>query len=106
MSKFYKMFSLVVGVQMLSFAASAEIAKTYQVTGPILEVNEKTLIVQKGDEKWEIARDEKTNMKSTPKVGDKVTINYRMTAVSIENKDVKELPSKKDPAAKKATKTK
>jgi len=38
---------------------SAESAKTYQVTGPVVELNEKTIVVQKGDERWEIARDEK-----------------------------------------------
>ena len=31
-------------------------AKTYHVTGPILELTDKTIVVQKGDERWEIAR--------------------------------------------------
>ena len=34
--------------------------KTYQVTGPILEVTDASIVVQKGDEKWEVARDAKT----------------------------------------------
>ena len=60
--------------------------KTYQVTGPILELTDKTIVVQKGDERWEIARDENTKAKSTLKVGQKVTVHYRMEATSVESK--------------------
>jgi hypothetical protein len=65
-----------------SFAA----AKTYQVTGPIIELTDKTIVVQKGDEKWEIARDATTQTDGELKVGQKVTIHYRMTATSIDVK--------------------
>ena len=34
--------------------------KTYQVTGPVLAVTPTTITVQKGEDKWEIARDSKT----------------------------------------------
>ena len=44
-------------------------AKTYHVTGPILELTDKTIVVQKGDERWEIARDENTKSKGQLKVG-------------------------------------
>jgi LysM repeat protein len=62
--------------------------KTYQVTGPIIELTDKTIVVQKGDERWEIARDENTKLKGELKVGQKVTIHYRMIATTIENKTV------------------
>jgi hypothetical protein len=65
---------------------SAETAKTYQVTGPILELTDKAIVVQKGDERWEVARDEKTRIDGELKVGNKVTIHYRMLAVSVETK--------------------
>lgn len=69
------------------FAACAFGAtKTYQVTGPVLEVTNDSIVVQKGKEKWEIARDAMTKMDGTPKVGDKVTIEYRMAATSVEAK--------------------
>ena len=74
---------------------AAESAKTYQVTGPVLEVTEKTIVVQKGDERWEVARDEKTRIDGELKVGDKVTIHYRMMAVSVESKAVKSEGKKK-----------
>ena len=32
----------------------------YQVTGPVLEVRDDAVVIQKGSEKWEIARDKAT----------------------------------------------
>jgi RNase P/RNase MRP subunit p29 len=67
----------------LAFAASA---KKYQVTGKVLEVTDTTIVVEKGDEKWEISRDAKTKVDGDLKVGEKVTVGYRMVADSIEVK--------------------
>ncbi len=69
-------------------------AMAYQVTGPVLEVTDTAIVVQKGTEKWEIARDKDTKATGTLKKGDKVTVQYRMTATSIEVKDAK-APAKK-----------
>lgn len=68
-------------------------AKTYQVTGPVLEISPTTITVQKGDDKWEIARDSKTKINGDLKVGAKVTIHYTMVAAEVE---VKEAKAKKD----------
>ena len=72
----------------LNLAASnlnAAEAKSYQVTGPVIEVTATTITVQKKDEeKWVIACDAATLGKI--KVGDKVTIKYQMVAKSIELK--------------------
>ncbi len=65
-----------------SFAAEPN---TYQVTGPVLEVTDDIIAVQKGKERWEIARDSSTKA-SEMKVGDKVTITYTMRAKKIEVK--------------------
>jgi FKBP-type peptidyl-prolyl cis-trans isomerase (trigger factor) len=70
----------------VSGAARAEAAKTYQVTGPVLEVTDSTITVQKGKEKWQLARDKETKSPADVKVGDKVTIEYSMTAKTIESK--------------------
>ena len=66
--------------------ALAGSSKGYQVTGPVLELTDNTIVVQKGNEKWTIARDAATKVKGDVKVGDKVTVEYRMTATSIEAK--------------------
>lgn len=65
---------------------ASPLAMAYQVTGPVLEVADSKIVVQKGKEKWELARDAGTKMTGDVKVGDKVTIEYRMTATSIEAK--------------------
>ena len=44
-------------------AASAAV-RTYQVTGPVLEVTDSAIVVQKGSEKWEIARDVATGLRA------------------------------------------
>jgi hypothetical protein len=68
-----------------SFAA----VNTYQVTGPVLEVKDDSITVQKGKEKWQIARDKDTRINGDLKVGSKVTIQYNMKAVSVEVKEDK-----------------
>ncbi|MBI3897967.1 MAG: hypothetical protein HY308_06680 [Gammaproteobacteria bacterium] len=60
--------------------------KTYQVTGPIVDVRDDAIVVEKGKEKWEVARDASTKVKGELKKGAKVTIEYRMTATSVEVK--------------------
>ncbi len=71
---------------LVAAAAWGMTAKTYQVTGPVLEVSNDMIAVQKGKDRWEIARDPSTKVTGTPKVGDKVTVEYRMTATSVEVK--------------------
>ena len=61
--------------------------KTYQVTGPVLEVTPTSITVQKGKDKWEIARTKSTKMTGEPKVGAKVTIYYQMVATEVEQKE-------------------
>jgi hypothetical protein len=68
----------------------------YQVTGPVLEVRDDAIVMQKGNEKWEIARDKATTIAGDLKVGAKVTVYYTMQASKVE---VKEAP--KSPAAPK-----
>jgi hypothetical protein len=66
--------------------AFAGAAKTYQVTGPVLEVQDDKIVVQKGSEKWEIAKDKDSKVTGDLKVGSKVTVMYTMKAASIEVK--------------------
>src|SRR5215468_12727447 len=70
----------------LSSAAFAAGAKTYQVTGPVLEVTDTMIAVQKGKDRWEINRDANTKVTGDLKVGEKVTITYTMTATDVEVK--------------------
>jgi hypothetical protein len=77
----------MVGAAILVGAAVAEPqAKTYQVTGPVLELTDTKIVVQKGEEKWEIVRDADTKVTGELKVGAKVTIEYRMFATKVTAK--------------------
>ena len=80
------------------FVASLAVAagpKSYQVTGPVLEVRDDVVVVQKGKEKWEIARGAATKVNGELKVGAKVTIEYTMNASSVEVKAEKAKEGKK-----------
>lgn len=90
------MAALFLAMLLCSSLAFASPAKTYQVTGPVLEVRSDMIAVQKGKDRWEIARDTSTSMKGgTPKVGDKVLIEYRMSATSVEVKPAAAAAKKK-----------
>ncbi len=80
--------SLALALQLCGFlSASAAPPKAYQVTGSVLEVTPNMVVVQKGEERWEIAVDADTAKEvSALKPGDKVTIHYRMTATKVEAK--------------------
>jgi hypothetical protein len=56
--------------------------KSYQFTGPILEINSTMMAVQKGKDRWEVAR---TETSPAANVGDKFTAQYVMHAVKIQN---------------------
>ncbi|MEX0806222.1 MAG: hypothetical protein WD688_23310 [Candidatus Binatia bacterium] len=71
------------------------------MTGPVVDVKENAIIVKKGNENWEIARDKDTKTTGDIKKGDKVTIKYKMTATSIEGGKAKsETKTKADSKAK------
>jgi len=97
------MSAAVVAAILLSILSSVPVhaaaAKTYQVTGPVLELTNDMIVVKKGSDRWEIARDAATKVTGDLKVGATVTIQYRMTATTI---DVK--PEKAKAPAKKSTK--
>lgn len=81
---------LIFTVVSLAFAVN-----TYQVTGPVLEVKDTSITVQKGNEKWEITRDSNTKVTGDLKVGSKVTIRYEMKAVNVDVKEEAKKGSKK-----------
>ena len=87
----------VTAAVLLAAPGVAVAPKTYQVTGPVLTVTNDMIAVQKGTDRWEIARDASTKVAGDLKVGAKVTVEYRMTATSAE---VKTSTAAKKPATK------
>jgi len=76
----------LIALALASVPSHAAAAKTYQVTGPVLSVTADTIVVQKGEDKWEISRDAATRVTGDLAVGSQVTIQYRMAAVAVEVK--------------------
>lgn len=97
-----KMHTLLLVAALLFGGLAFAGPKTYQVTGPVLALTDTTITVQKGDDKWELARDASTKVTGELKVGAKVTIEYTMSATSVEAKagDAKP-PAKTDKKPKK-----
>jgi hypothetical protein len=79
-------------VATMAFAAGP---KTYQVTGPVLEIKGDVIVVEKGKDKWEVAKSAATKVTGDLKVGSKVTIEYTMTAVTVDVKADKKADAKK-----------
>jgi hypothetical protein len=95
----------LVGVFFLfSSLALAAGPKNYQVTGPVLEMKDDLIVVQKDKEKWEIAKDKDTKVTGDLKVGSKVTIQYQMKATAVEVKaddKKKDAPKKQEESKEK-----
>lgn len=79
-----------------AFAAN----KAYQVTGKVVSVEDKTIIVDKEGEKFEMARTADTKVAGDLKAGEKVTVYYSITAVKVEVKGEKTNATAKAPKAK------
>ena len=90
-----KRISVLIIALLLLASVSFGATKTYQVTGPVLEVTPTMIAVKKGADRWEIARDAGTKITGEVKVGSKVTIEYRMTATAVEVKAETVKPAKK-----------
>jgi hypothetical protein len=91
---------LLVAAVLFSTMAFAAGPSQYQWTGTVLEMKDDVIVVEKGKEKWEIARDKDTKVTGGDlKVGAKVTVYYTMKASSIEVKGEakKAAPSKAAP---------
>ncbi len=82
--------ALCAAAMLAASSLNAADTKTYQVTGPVLEITPTALTVQKGNDKWQIALDGKTKIPSDLQVGAKVTIYYTMVATEVAVKPAKD----------------
>src|SRR5262245_32269429 len=79
-------FSLLAAASLALSSVAFGGTKTYEVTGPVLEVNDSMIVVQKGKDRWEMNRDANTKVTGDVKVGDKVHVTYTMSATEVELK--------------------
>lgn len=91
-----RFIATLAGITLLAAStAFAGAPRTYQVTGPVLEVKDDMVVVQKGKEKWEIIKDKDTKSTGDLKVGSKVTVTYTMKAATIDVKSDAKAAKKK-----------
>ncbi len=81
-----RILSVFAAVLLLASVAMAAGPKDYQVTGPVLDVTDDVITVEKGKDKWEIGRNKDTKINGDLKKGSKVTIQYKMTATTSMSK--------------------
>jgi hypothetical protein len=82
-----RFLGVLIASMFLASAAAAAEPKSYQVTGPVLDVKDDVIVVEKDKEKWEIGRTKDTKVTGELKKGSRVTIQYKMTATKVEVKD-------------------
>ncbi len=97
------MKKLLVTASIILFSASAAMAAphSYQVTGQVLDISDKSVIISKGKENWEIMRNAESKIPTSVKVGSKVTIEYTMTALEVTDKTPKSADTPTPPKKKK-----
>jgi hypothetical protein len=99
-----KLIGALLGIALLAAVASAFAhdlkVDSFQVTGTVSAMDADSITVMKGKERFQIARDKDTKAPADVKVGDKVTVHYKMYAASIEGKSGEAKPAKA-PAKKK-----
>ncbi len=78
-----KILGLVCAILLVASLAFAAGPKTYQVTGPVLELKDDLIVVKKGKDRWEIGRGADTKVTGELKVGSTVKIEYRMNAATV-----------------------
>ena len=91
---------ILVTVCVLALIVSAFVAggyaasKSYQFTGVVKAADATSITVEKSaKETWQF--DVSKDTKGTPKVGDKVTVFYKMVATAIESKPAASTPAKR-----------
>jgi hypothetical protein len=68
-----------------AFAADLK-TDSFQVTGTVSAMDDSSITVMKGKERFHIAKDAATKVTGDVKVGSKVTVHYKMYAVDVEGK--------------------
>ncbi|MGE5346117.1 MAG: hypothetical protein ACM3JH_09195 [Acidithiobacillales bacterium] len=86
-----KAFRLVLAVLVLTVFTAPAFAvdlksDSFQVTGTVSAMDASSITVMKGKERFHITKDAATKTTGDVKVGDKVTVHYKMYAVDIEAK--------------------
>jgi len=86
-----KAFRVVLAVLVLAVFTAPAFAvdlktDSFQVTGTVSAMDDSSITVMKGKERFHITKDAATKVTGDVKVGAKVTVHYKMYAVDVEGK--------------------
>ncbi len=86
-----KAFRVVLAVLVLAVFTAPAFAvdlksDSFQVTGTVSAMDDSSITVMKGKERFHITKDAATKVTGDVKVGAKVTVHYKMYAVDVEAK--------------------
>ena len=80
---------LILAFFLLAAAPAQAATKAIVVTGPVTEVRDDVVVIQKGKQQWEIARTPGTAIRGELRKGALVTVEVYLSAGSIEVRDEK-----------------
>jgi len=96
MKKVVLLISIIFLMTAVAYAAQDGIRKA---TGELVKITAESVVIKRGKGEMVITRDPSTNVTGNLKVGEKVTVEYKMIATSVAVKDLKS--SKKKSTKKK-----
>jgi hypothetical protein len=88
----------------LLLVASASIAapERYQMTGPITEITDEKIVIEKDGVSREFKRAPETKVEGYMKVGEKITVRYELVAVTVDAMNPTSTNDKSEGSAKKS----
>ncbi len=84
MKKVVLLISIIFLMTAVAYAAQDGIRKA---TGELVKITAESVVIKKGKGEMVITRDPSTNVTGNLKVGEKVTVEYKMIATSVAVKD-------------------
>jgi len=82
----YQLLATCIGLKRAQMDTPSSRPRSYQVTGPLVKLNDEVITVAKGNEQWEMRRNRETKIIGQLVIGSRVTILYKMSAMSIDVK--------------------
>ena len=92
MKKVVLLISVIFLMAAVAYAAQDGVRKA---TGELVKITAESIVIKKGKGEMVIVRDASTNVAGNLKVGEKVTVQYKMIATSVAVKDTKTTETKK-----------
>jgi len=82
----YKLLATSIDLKSARMDTPSSGPRSYQVTGPLVKLNDDFITVAKDNEQWEMRRNSETKINGQFAIGSRVSVAYKMSAMSIDVK--------------------